>query len=144
MGRKVQTTRKKRHFGSQEEVRNWSETKSDPRWRSVSRVVYAVDATGDVKQKYGHVDCISGFTLPLAQIESVVSDDLAAQLDAWIKSAREEVEFTHPSGVVDTKVELEPCPVAVPGWRRVTKAEETAKRLEFAHMMAFVLSRALQ
>ena len=110
----------------------------------VYRIVYSVDATGEVSEKYGFVNVFNNKMLLSSQIQTVVSEDIAIQLDKWIKTAKEGVEFTHPSGFVDTKVDLKPCPVKVPGWKHITKAQQTATNKKFAsNLAALVMSGAL-
>ena len=72
------------------------------------RMVHQVDKAGRVTQKYGFVNVFDSWMIRADQVESVVDEKTAKQLDAWIKSAKEDVQYTTAHGFVDRKVELEP------------------------------------
>lgn len=93
----------------------------------VYRVVHMIGKTGEAIQKYGFVRRIEKHVLPENQVGSIVDEATSKKLDAWLKSAKEDVETTdHKTGMVLRRLDLKPCNVHVPGWNRITKAE--AKR----------------
>lgn len=104
----------------------------DPDGDDLYRIVYKVDPTGEISEKWGQVRVWSETMLRASEVGSIVDEPIAARLDKWVKSAQEEVEFTHPSGFRDTKVELKPCSIKVPGWKRITKKQQQKNMKEAA------------
>lgn len=87
------------------------------------RVVYSVSATGEIAQQYGFVRVFTSTLIKASEVETILDENVSKRLDNWVKSAQEDVEFTTTHGFRDTKVELKPCKVKVPGWKPITKAQ---------------------
>jgi hypothetical protein len=99
------------------------------------RIVYAVDHMGRPSVDHGFVRVHESSYARAAFVAPIADEATQTALDAWVRSAKEDVPQESAEGFRYATCQIEPCPVAVPGWERITKEENAERTARFIEKM---------
>lgn len=107
-----------------------AEKVTDHDGEDVYRAVYIVNPDGMPYRKWGFVSVLSDIFLRAVETE-VLEEEIAVKLDAWIKSARENIQVVNADGWKDERCDITPCRIKIPNhtpWISEAQSRANMKR----------------